>query len=82
MSEYVMTRRRRFGYPLRLYNGERFVHHYSSSRMLNQYKTFLYQDIEKSIQARPMAPCFGEPCLHDIKYRSLLPVTGNTSDMG
>ena len=35
----------RFGDPLRLYNGERFVHRYSIIRMLNQYRIFLYQDI-------------------------------------
>ena len=36
----------------------------------------------KSIQIKPMTPCFGEPCLSEIRYKTVLPVTGNTYGMG
>ena len=36
----------------------------------------------KSIQIKPMTPCFGEPCLSEIRYKTVLPVTGSTYGMG
>ena len=54
-----MTRGLRFGDPLRLYNGERFVHCYSIIRMLNQYRIFLYQDILNLFKSNRWLPVSG-----------------------